>query len=345
MEKLRIFVASPGDVTAEREIVTIVVDELRRIVGGIRDVELEAVRWETHAWPDVGDDAQAVINREIGEFDIFVGVMWRRFGTPTKRAGSGTGEEFERAYALFKQAGRPKIMFYFRITPFYSTNASDLVQFRKVIRFRKKLEKAGVLFWQYDTPLEFERYVREHLIRQVLDLAIKPIQKKPGKTKGGKASATSAGRLVRPLNVFMSAVREDAPRLQPVYRALVTAGLNPWLDVQDLLPGADWEREITHAIENADVFLHFVSEASLPKKGFVQREISAALRYAAQPAGHPFIIPVRLDPVTPPTWLLPYQWVDLFEPSGIAKLIVSIRHFGSHRRHPRIKRASGRTAS
>lgn len=325
--------ASPGDVNDEREIVTIVVDELRRIVGGIRDVELEAVRWETHAWPDVGDDAQAVINREIGEFDIFVGVMWRRFGTPTKRAASGTGEELERAYDLFKKVGRPKIMFYFRTTPFYSTSAAELGQFRKVVGFRKKLEKAGVLFWQYDTPLEFERYVREHLIRQVLDFAIKPRQQYSTK-KDRKLSQAAAAtpKVAHPLNIFMSAAREDAARLQPLYRAFVTAGLNPWLDVQDLLPGVDWERAITEAIESADVFLYFVSEASLAKKGFVQREMSGAVRLASQRAGKPFIIPVRLDPVTPPAWLLTYHWVDLFEPSGVEKLIASIRQFASSRR-------------
>src|SRR5687767_2232153 len=95
MPRLRIFVASPGDVSQERDIVSVVVQELRRTIGDIRGVELETVRWETHAWPDIGEDAQDVINSQIGEYDVLVGVMWKRFGTPTKRAKSGTGEEFE----------------------------------------------------------------------------------------------------------------------------------------------------------------------------------------------------------------------------------------------------------
>jgi hypothetical protein len=85
MSKLRIFVASPGDVDKERDIVSVVVQELRSCIGNILDIELEVIRWGTHAWPDIGEDAQDVINREIGEYDILVGIMWRRFGTPTER--------------------------------------------------------------------------------------------------------------------------------------------------------------------------------------------------------------------------------------------------------------------
>ena len=141
MKTIRIFIASPGDVTEERDIASLVVGELRRIFGNPFGVELEAIRWETHAWPDIGDDAQDVINKQIGEFDIFIGVMWRRFGSLTKRSTSGTGEEFERAYNLFKKHSRPKIMFYFRTTKFYTTNLKEISQFREVVGFQKKLEK------------------------------------------------------------------------------------------------------------------------------------------------------------------------------------------------------------
>lgn len=147
MKTIRIFIASPGDVAEERDLASLVVGELNRIFGNPFGVDLDAIRCETHAWPDVGDDAQDVINKQIGEFDILVGIMWRRFGSPTKRAKSGTGEEFERAYSLFKKHGRPKVMFYFRITPFYTTDLKELTQFRKVVEFRKALERLGVLYW------------------------------------------------------------------------------------------------------------------------------------------------------------------------------------------------------
>ena len=130
MRKLRVFIASPGDVEEERDLVSLIVEELRRNVARLVSVELETIRWETHAWPDVGDDAQDVINRELGNYDVFVGIMWKRFGTRTKRAPSGTAEEFERAYAYFTAYGRPKIMFYFRAKPFFPADLSQLRQFK-----------------------------------------------------------------------------------------------------------------------------------------------------------------------------------------------------------------------
>jgi hypothetical protein len=39
-----------------------------------------------------------------------------------------------------------------------------------VLRFKTKLTKEGVSFRNYATPLEFERIVREHLIRHILTI-------------------------------------------------------------------------------------------------------------------------------------------------------------------------------
>jgi hypothetical protein len=294
----------------ERDIVSVVVEELRRTFGNIRKVELETVRWETHAWPDIGEDAQDVINRQIGQFDVLVGIMWRRFGTPTNRSGSGTGEEFERAYDLFVKHGRPKIMFYFRKTPFYTTSEKEINQFRKVVRFRHKLEKLGVLFWEYETALDFERDLREHLMKQILEV-----------TEPAGAEPKSGAPLV-----FLSCAREDSNRVVPVSRALSSAGFRPWLDIQDLLPGQDWEMSIKQAIQRADVFLVFISEATVSRRGYVQKEIALATHHMlTRPANARFLIPVRLDAVEPPVNLMRYEWVDLFSPDGMDKLIFAVR--------------------
>lgn len=171
MVKLKIFIASPSDLKEERDIVSSVVEELRRTLGALLEIELESLRWENHAWPDVGNDAQDVINKQISEYDILVGMMWKRLGTPTRRAPAGTVEEFKRAYEAFKNYNRPKIMFYFRTSPFYTTDLDEIDQFRKVVEFRQELTELGVFFWEYKHPLEFERYVREHLTKQIWRLS------------------------------------------------------------------------------------------------------------------------------------------------------------------------------
>src|SRR5688500_12688313 len=116
---LTVFVASPGDVAQEREAVAEVISEFNSTWGRRLGVFLEVVRWETHSFPAAGTDAQSVINEQIGdEYDIFIGILWKRFGSPTGRAGSGTEEEFIRAYSRFRaNPATVRIMFYFNIAP------------------------------------------------------------------------------------------------------------------------------------------------------------------------------------------------------------------------------------
>jgi hypothetical protein len=107
VEVLTVFLASPGDVAAERAQAREVIDELNRTVGHEKRVRLEVVGWETHAYPSYGADGQAIINAQIADMtncDLFVGIMWNRFGMSTARAESGTEEEFNRAEAAFRRS-------------------------------------------------------------------------------------------------------------------------------------------------------------------------------------------------------------------------------------------------
>jgi hypothetical protein len=99
---------------------------------------LELVRWETHVHPDLGLDAQKVVNDQIGDYDIFVGVMWKRLGTQTTTAGSGTEEEFRRAYERWQKESLP-VLFYFCQAPFPPPRTKEEVeQLGKVGTFASK---------------------------------------------------------------------------------------------------------------------------------------------------------------------------------------------------------------
>ena len=332
--RLRVFIASPSDVDEERDIVSLVVAELRRIFEDLLPFRLDAIRWETHAWPDVGEDAQDVINREIGEFDIFVGIMWRRFGTPTKRARSGTDEEFQRAYQYFKKYERPRVMFYFRRSPFYTTDLKELTQFRKVVQFRKELEKMGVLFWEYDRPIDFERSVREHLIRQILPM-IQPGEGPSPPPGGPEAPPPKKPRPPSPKEtppasrrpmVFLAYSHEDRDQVMRLYEDLRIAGFNPWLDTENLLPGQMWQRVIDDAIKRSDVTLLCLSCTSVSKRGFFHDELRTALNEAkARSPGTPYLIPVRLDSVSMPSEIGMFQYLDYFRPDGPERLVEVLR--------------------
>jgi hypothetical protein len=77
----------------------------------------------------------------------------------------------------------------------------------------------------------------------------------------------------------------------------------------------------------ADIVIVCLSEFSLTKKGFVQKEIRFALDVADdQPPGRIFVIPVRLVDCDVPERLKKWQWVNLFENGGFERLIRALRH-------------------
>jgi Domain of unknown function (DUF4062) len=101
---------------SERNQLSKVVNELNLTISAIapeKGVVLELVRWETNAAPGLGADPQKVVNEQIGDYDIFVGMMWKRMGTPTTTAQSGTEEEFQRAYEKWEQDKSFPVLFYF----------------------------------------------------------------------------------------------------------------------------------------------------------------------------------------------------------------------------------------
>ena len=165
--KIRIFVASPSDVQSEREQLARVINELNLTITAIapeKRVLLELVRWETHTAPSLGSDPQDVVNRQIGEYDIFVGVLWKRMGTPTAVAKSGTEEEFNRAYGLWEQDRTFPVLLYFCQQPFPPPRLRDEVdQLGKVVEFRTKVSAMGLVA-DYADHSQFSDVIRPHLL-------------------------------------------------------------------------------------------------------------------------------------------------------------------------------------
>ncbi|MDZ8104717.1 MAG: hypothetical protein RM338_03715 [Nostoc sp. DedQUE12a] len=166
VEKLKIFLASPGDVRTERNHVFKVVDELNRTVASDKGVILQVI-CSKNAYPGYGKDGQAIINEQIGkmsDYVLFIGIMWNRGGTPTKRAISGTVEEYQRAKRTFKRIGQPSIWFYFRSMTEGLKKKAELEQQEKVRRFKNSYTKNRLgLFHEYKNPSEFRDNLREHI--------------------------------------------------------------------------------------------------------------------------------------------------------------------------------------
>jgi hypothetical protein len=131
VSKLRVFLASPGDVPDERHRVETIIDQLNRGIADEKGLVLDLIRWETHSWPSAGSDPQEIINRQVGVPEIFIGIMWTRLGTKTPRAESGTVEEFELAFESWRNGRVAEIMFYIRTDPFYPSTEEEISAIRK----------------------------------------------------------------------------------------------------------------------------------------------------------------------------------------------------------------------
>ena len=130
----------------------------------------------------------------------------------------------------------------------------------------------------------------------------------------------------RTLKVFLCHASGDKPQVRNLYKRLSTEGVDAWLDQEKLLPGQDWRVEIPRAVQEADVVVVCLSNKSITKEGYIQKEIKFALDSADEkPDGTIFLIPARLEDCPVPEKLSRWQWVDLFEDNGYLKLLSSLK--------------------
>jgi formylglycine-generating enzyme required for sulfatase activity len=134
----------------------------------------------------------------------------------------------------------------------------------------------------------------------------------------------------RQLRVFLCHSSNDKPTVRELYQRLKQEGwIDPWLDEEKLYPGQNWNLEIEKAVEAADAILVCLSNNSITKEGYVQRELRIVLDYADyKPEGTLYLIPIRLEDCEPPRRLRPWQYADYFEKDrdrAYQRLLVSLR--------------------
>ncbi len=118
----------------------------------------------------------------------------------------------------------------------------------------------------------------------------------------------------RPLKVFLSYASQDKPVVRELSRLLAGEGwIDPWIDEKKLLPGQDWRLKIEEAVETSDIVIICLSNNSVSKEGFIQKELRYAKEIALEkPDETIFLIPLRLDDCETPRGLRFYQWGDYF---------------------------------
>lgn len=168
--KYTIFVSSPSELKEERDAVDEVVTELNLTYGNANNCVIELLKWETHSAPGISNSqTQELINSDIGEeYDIFLGMLWKKFGTPTLDANSGTEHEFNKALTRFQSGSlQPQILFYFKNSVPTSLNEIDPEQLIKVNRFKNSIPKDKLLYWEFDSAENLQNLLRLHIPKRI----------------------------------------------------------------------------------------------------------------------------------------------------------------------------------
>ena len=100
--------------------------------------------------------------------------------------------------------------------------------------------------------------------------------------------------------IFISYANEDSEIAKKLYYDLKKEGFIPWIDFEDLKPGQNWKDAIADSIKKCSYFIALLSNNSISKRGYVQREVKDALKILDEmPPNKTFIIPLRIDDCKP----------------------------------------------
>jgi hypothetical protein len=140
-------VSSPSDVSKEREICDDVFKRINQNFGKNFGFRVEALKWE-NIRSGFSSEPQAVINEQLiqnKKINLFIGIMWHRFGTPTTKYSSGTEEEFYAVYELYEKFKNDVSLWIYFNEEKLSFSQIDTEQLNKVKDFKKIISELGGL--------------------------------------------------------------------------------------------------------------------------------------------------------------------------------------------------------
>ncbi|MFJ2319400.1 DUF4062 domain-containing protein [Pseudomonas sp. NPDC087817] len=164
------FLASPGDLFLERKVAKQVADELNSMLSLKLNVHIELVGWEDTV--SSAGRPQEIINRDLERCDVFIGILWKRWGSAPDNESkyeSGFEEEFAIATTGHRNCKKPLISLFFKKIDTLALSDPGQ-QLQKVVNFRKKIiEDKALLFQEFENEKDFEGIIRKCISNYVLE--------------------------------------------------------------------------------------------------------------------------------------------------------------------------------
>jgi HEAT repeat protein len=244
------FIASPDDVADEREAAKEVIQDLNKSLRK-NHWQIDIVGWEDTA-PGVGRP-QELINKDLDACDIFIGILWRRWGSQTGKYSSGFEEEFERAIGRASETGSPQVWLAFKqIDPEFLKDAGE--QLQKVIVFRQKqIEQKQVLYHEFSNIEQWKSLLRnwvlEYVFSQSPSLNVAP------------ESAASAGIVMSSSEAPQQRDESDKSTIQPARDQVI--GILNAIESRARQAGSNDMSLGTESLEPFDIVRHLLLSTTL----------------------------------------------------------------------------------
>lgn len=166
---LRVFLASPGDLAEERRLAKAVVDDINDCWASELGYQVQLIGWEDTV--SVFGRPQSIINQDLERCELFIGMLYKRWGTPPSSEGpytSGFEEEFEISVRNHRKVGRPQISLFFKLVDDDQLRDPG-EELKKVLAFKQKIQDERlVLYEQFSDLVECERKLRRCISRYLL---------------------------------------------------------------------------------------------------------------------------------------------------------------------------------
>ncbi|MCI4569303.1 DUF4062 domain-containing protein [Lysobacter sp. CFH 32150] len=187
---VKVFLASPGDLGEERKAAKSAVDEFNALLAETYGCQVELVGWEDTV--SVFGRPQETINRELERCELFIGMMWRKWGSPPDSSGkfsSGFEEEFRTSVERRKSLGRPEIsMFFKEVGEEFTKDPGD--QLKRVLEFKAELiDGKALLFEGFLDAKDFERKFFRCITNYVRRLAEDEAEKSAEESQAPRSTA------------------------------------------------------------------------------------------------------------------------------------------------------------
>ncbi|OOG66720.1 hypothetical protein B0E45_26135 [Sinorhizobium sp. A49] len=161
-----VLIASPSDVPQERLAIADCLHAWNALHSKDTGKVLLPVMWESHSAPSMNDRAQEVINDQlVRSCDMIIGVFWKRLGSPTGKAKSGTVEEIN----WFLKNKKPAMLYFSkaRVDP----DELDIKQWEELKTFKQTLLSKGLLE-QYESLSELSQKLTRQITITMREISV-----------------------------------------------------------------------------------------------------------------------------------------------------------------------------